>query len=174
MECRRCAACDRAFRPRAQVPHQRYCALAACQRERRRRWQQSKLRSDADYRANQRQAQRAWADGHGDYWREYRARHPDYTDRNRLEQRRRDRGRRVARLAKMDASTPINGVPSGTYHLLAATGGDLAKKDVWRHCHVNFEPAASDRAEAWRADHPACWLHVSLCQILKASDRLWR
>ena len=50
MECRRCAACDRAFRPRAQVPHQRYCALAACQRERRRRWQQSKLNSDADYR----------------------------------------------------------------------------------------------------------------------------
>ena len=60
MECRRCAACDRAFRPRAQVPHQCYCGLAACQRERRRRWQQSKLRSDADYRANQRQAQRAW------------------------------------------------------------------------------------------------------------------
>ena len=66
MECRRCAACDRAFRPRAQIPHQRYCALAACQRERRRRWQLSKLHSDADYRANQRQAQRAWADGHGE------------------------------------------------------------------------------------------------------------
>ena len=48
-----------------------------------------------------------------------------------LEQRRRDRGRRVARLAKMDASTPINPVPSGTYRLLAATGGDLAKKDAW-------------------------------------------
>ena len=131
MECRRCAACDRAFRPRAQVPHQRYCALAACQRERRRRWQQSKLGSDADYRANQRQAQRAWADGHGEYWREYRARHPDYTDHNRLEQRRRDRCRRVARLAKMDAPTPINVVPSGTYRLLAATVGDLAKKDAW-------------------------------------------
>ena len=67
MECRRCAACDRAFRPRAQIPHQRYCALAACQRERRRRWQLSKLHSDADYRANQRQAQRAWADGHGEF-----------------------------------------------------------------------------------------------------------
>jgi hypothetical protein len=131
MECRRCAACDQAFRPRAQVPHQRYCGLAACQRERRRRWQQSKLRSDADYRANQRQAQRAWADGHGEYWREYRERHPDYTDHNRLEQRRRDRRRRVTRLAKMDASRPINVVPSGTYRLLAATGDDLAKKAAW-------------------------------------------
>jgi hypothetical protein len=72
MECRRCAACEQMFQPRAQVPHQRYCAQAACQRERRRCWQQSKLRSDADYRANQVLAQRAWADGHGDYWREYR------------------------------------------------------------------------------------------------------
>ena len=131
MECRRCAACDRAFRPRAQVPHQRYCALAACQRERRRRWQQSKLRGDADYRANPRQAQRAWADGHGEYWREYRAKHLDYTDRNRLEQRRRDRCRRTARLAKMDASTAIHPVPSGTYRLLPEADGDLAKKDAW-------------------------------------------
>jgi len=131
MERRRCAACDRAFRPRAQVPHQRYCALAACQRERRRRWQQRKVHADADYRANQREAQRAWADCHGEYWREYRASHPDYTDRNRLEQRRRDRGRRAARLAKMDASAPITLIPSGTYRLLAATAGDLAKKDAW-------------------------------------------
>jgi hypothetical protein len=131
MECRRCASCGQVFRPRAQVPQQRYCSLASCQRERRRRWQQSKLKDDADYRANQRQAQRAWAGRRGDYWREYRAKHPDYTDRNRLEQRRRDRGRRSARLAEMDASTPINGVPSGTYRLLAATGGELAKMAAW-------------------------------------------
>src|SRR5271165_2108181 len=109
MECRRCASCDQIYRPRAQVPHQRYCALAACQRERRRRWQQSKLRTDA----------------------EYRAKHPEYTDRNRLEQRRRDRRIRAALLAKMDASTPIHPVPSGTYRLLPGVGGDLAKKDAW-------------------------------------------
>ena len=42
MECRRCAACEQAFRPRAQVPRQRFCGEAACQRERRRRWQQCK------------------------------------------------------------------------------------------------------------------------------------
>ena len=105
--------------------------MAACQRERRRRWYQNKLRSDDDYRANQAQARRAWAGRHGDYWREYRAGHPDYTERNRLEQRRRDRHRRAARLAKMDASTPINAVPSGTYRLLPEAGGDLAKMDAW-------------------------------------------
>ena len=78
------------------------------------------LRGDGDYRANQAQAQQAWAGRHGDYWREYRAKHPDYTDRNRLEQRRRDRRRRVARLAKMDASTPIS---SGSFRHLPSAGG---------------------------------------------------
>jgi hypothetical protein len=131
MECRRCESCGRSFRPRAQVPQQRYCSMAACQRERRRRWQQNKLQSDDDYRANQVQAQQAWAARHADYWREYRAGHPDYTERNRLEQRRRDRRRRTTRLAKMDASTPIHAVPSGTYRLLPETGGDLAKMDAW-------------------------------------------
>jgi hypothetical protein len=131
MECRRCASCGRSFRPRAQVPQQRYCGMAACQRERRRRWHQNKLRSDDDYRANQAQAQQAWAGSHRDYWRDYRARHPDYTERNRLEQRRRDRRGRETRLAKMDASTPINAVPSGTYRLLPEAGGDLAKMDAW-------------------------------------------
>jgi hypothetical protein len=131
MECRRCVSCGQVFRPRAQVPQQRYCSLAFCQRERRRRWQQSKLGDDADYRANQRQAQRAWVGRHGDYWREYRAKHADYTDRNRVQQRRRDRGRRSARLAKMDASTSIHPVPSGTYRLLPEADGNLAKKDAW-------------------------------------------
>jgi hypothetical protein len=130
MECRRCAACKQAFRPRAQVPQQLFCGKAACQRERRRRWQRSKRRSDEDYRANQAQAQRNWAGGHRDYWREWRAAHPDYTERNRLEQQRRDRRRHASRLAKMDASTPVSPIPSGTYRLVPWTGGDLAKMDA--------------------------------------------
>src|SRR5580658_6599129 len=102
---------------------------------------------------------------HGDYWREYRAKHPDYTDRNRVEQRRRDRGRRSARLAKMDASTPISVVPSGTYRLLAATAGDLAKKDAWTVkitvISKNYEPGGEADAILQREDvigaaGPAC------------------
>jgi hypothetical protein len=150
MECRRCASCGGAFRPRAQVPQQRYCGQTACQRERRRRWQQVKLESDADYRANQVQAQQAWAVRHSDYWREYRAKHPDYTDRNRVQQRRRDRDRRVTRLAKMDASTPVHAVPSGTYRLLATTGGELAKMDAWtvKITLISRDYAPGDGADA--------------------------
>jgi hypothetical protein len=61
MERRRCAARGEAIRPRSQVPHQMYRSAAACQRARRRCWQQAKRQSDADYRENQARAQRAWA-----------------------------------------------------------------------------------------------------------------
>jgi len=104
MERRRCAACGQAFRPRSQVPEQSYCSAAACQRVRRRRWQKTKRHSDADYRENQARAQRAWAQGHRGYWREYRRTHPQYCESNREAARQQQRRRRRARrFAKMDA-----------------------------------------------------------------------
>jgi hypothetical protein len=127
---RRCAACGRVFRPRSQVREQRYCGLPACRRERRRRWQSSKRRSDADYRHNQALAQRAWAAAHADYWRNYRLTHPEYGERNRVQQRQRDR-RRAARLAKMAPSEPILPVESGIYRMVPATAPDLAKMAAW-------------------------------------------
>ena len=108
MERRCCAACEQAFRPRAQSPGQLYCGQPACQRERRRRWQRSKRQRDEDYRANQARAQRVWAADHRDYWRKWRAAHPEYAERNRVAQRRRDGERQASRLAKMDASPPID------------------------------------------------------------------
>ena len=72
---RRCACCGRPFEPRPQVPEQAYCSAPDCQRARKRRWQQTRLRSDPDYRHNQRDAQRAWLDRNPDYWRSYREAH---------------------------------------------------------------------------------------------------
>ena len=94
MDRRRCAACRKVFTVRAQTPQQRYCSAPGCQRERRRRWQREKRRSDPDYRENQRQAQQRWASSHREYWRRYRAEHPEYTAANRIGQRERDRRRR--------------------------------------------------------------------------------
>ncbi len=126
MQRRQCEACGEAFWPRPQVPGQRYCDKAACQRERHRRWQQAKLRSDADYRDNQRRAQQAWLEQHHDYWREYRRTHPQYEQRNRAQQQRRDRTRHECDLAKMDALTPVSPVPSGTYRLTPVPPSNLA------------------------------------------------
>ena len=71
---RRCAACGCLFEPRRNVTQQRYCSKQACQRTRRGRWQREKLKTDADYRANQTAAQRRWRERHCDYWRAYRQR----------------------------------------------------------------------------------------------------
>lgn len=131
MESKQCAGCGKSFHPRAQTPKQTYCASAACQRERRRRWQQARRQSDPDYRENQARAQAAWAAQHPDYWREYRRLHPEYCDRNRRQQRARDAGRPERVLAKMDASTPETAVPSGIYRLSPVTRDDLARMDAW-------------------------------------------
>jgi hypothetical protein len=58
MQRRHCAACGASFRPCPQVPQQRFCSQADCQRERRRRWKRGKCRTDADYRDNQARAAR--------------------------------------------------------------------------------------------------------------------
>src|SRR5260370_23024580 len=133
MEIRRCAAGGHAFRPRPQVPNQRYCSAAACQRERRRRWQREKRESDPDYCENQARAQRAWAQNHSEYWREYRRLHPEYCERNRnaARQRQRDRRRRAAvatEVAKMDASLAGSPVPSGTFPLVSAGAAGVCKR----------------------------------------------
>jgi hypothetical protein len=131
MKHRRCLACGLRFWPRPQTPGQLYCREKACQRERRRRWQRAKQQSDADYRDNQRRAQHVWAAGHSGYWRDWRARHPEYCERNRTQQRLRNRRRRVPAIAKMDASATDLPVPSGTYRLIPATGGEIAKSHAW-------------------------------------------
>jgi hypothetical protein len=152
MESKRCAACGQAFRPHPQVPHQCYCPAAACQRERRRRWQQAKRAGDPDYRDNQARAQRAWAGAHPEYWGAYRRAHPQYGERNRARQHERDARRRARRLAKMDVSTPGSPVPSGTYRLSPVPSRALAKMDAWTveitllsKTHAHSGPSCKER-----------------------------
>lgn len=64
-----CSSCRRIMPANPRVKNQRYCGQDACQRERKRKWQQAKMATDADYRANQRDAQKAWSERHHDYWR---------------------------------------------------------------------------------------------------------
>ena len=51
---RHCTCCGKPFEPRPQVPDQTFCSAPDCQRARKRQWQRAKLRSDPDYRINQR------------------------------------------------------------------------------------------------------------------------
>jgi len=131
MEYKQCIACGQSFKPRPQIPQQSYCSSPDCQRERRRQWQRDKLQSDPDYQDNQARAQQAWSQRNSDYWREYRASHPKYVERNRALQQERNAKATVAPIAKMDASIPVIPLPSGIYHLRLVTEDGIAKMDVW-------------------------------------------
>jgi macrodomain Ter protein organizer (MatP/YcbG family) len=52
------------------------------------------MRTDPDYRFNQRLSSQTWAKAHPGYWRAYRKRHPEKAERNRLLQAIRNRRRR--------------------------------------------------------------------------------
>ena len=91
----RCRCCGRRLERRPQNPRQRYCRRECCQNERRRRWRSTKLRTDADYRSNQHDSQRRWLEKHPGYWSDWRDRHPEYVERNRVFQKARNRLRLI-------------------------------------------------------------------------------
>lgn len=81
-----CVHCGKPIKADPRVKNQRYCSDKECQRARRRQWQREKLLSDPDYKANQRDCQRKWREHHPGYYRDYRQRHPQSRERNRLPQ----------------------------------------------------------------------------------------
>jgi hypothetical protein len=134
MESKFCAECGRRFNPRVQTPHQTYCSNPACQRARKRKWQQDKLRNDPDYAHNQARAQHAWCSRNPDYWQHYRGAHPDYVEQNRRTQRERhprSTGRAVAKMDASNSEEPVLTPPSGIYNMNLIAGSGVAKMDVW-------------------------------------------
>ena len=76
MECRRCAGCEQAFRPRAQFPGSASAGSRLVSVSGDDSGNGASVRADADYRANQAEAQREWAGSHRDYWRDGERRTP--------------------------------------------------------------------------------------------------
>ena len=125
-----CLCCKKRFKPHPAVPHQEYCSDPECQKTRKRKWQKEKLANDSDYRANQAEAQKQWRSRNRDYWRQYRKRNPAYTEKNRIRQRERNRGRRSgAGIAKMDELRGKTVIPSGRYRLVPFCNLGIAKMD---------------------------------------------
>lgn len=135
-----CTNCGKTFIPRRNVASQRYCGQSVCQKARKKKWQQQKLKSDPDYRHNQSAAQVQWRRNHQDYWKQYRARNTDYTKRNRLLQQARNHRRRpkapeIANrtIAKMDACESGKDLKNqlfGRYRLTPVEAGVIAKMDA--------------------------------------------
>ena len=86
-------------------PNQHYCPKPDCQRQRENLWRRNKLDTDSDYKSNQNAANRKWRESHKTYWKNYRAKRPNYVIRNREKQRIRDQKNKASNLAKSDALT---------------------------------------------------------------------
>lgn len=119
-------------------PNQKYCSREKCQRVRKTLWQKIKTANDEDYRKNKADSQERWVAKKPWYWKKYRDKNPDYTNRNREKQRERDQSKRDQRanasikklLAKMDASNAENHMISGMYTLIPVNNNNLAKMDA--------------------------------------------
>ncbi|MCD6389743.1 MAG: hypothetical protein J7L69_10060 [Desulfobulbaceae bacterium] len=101
-----CCNCGELFDLSPRHKNQSYCMKPECRRARRAAWQRQKMHIDPDYRANQKVSNKNWAQNNPDYWKEYRSRNPDKTQRNRILQGVRNRKRKGTSVnAKMDASS---------------------------------------------------------------------
>jgi len=90
---------------------QEYCSAIACQRARKKAWQQQKMARDELYRQQQEDCLQQWRKQRPLhlYQKQYRLDHPVYVAENRNQQRRRNQKRAILkslfRIVKMDAST---------------------------------------------------------------------
>jgi hypothetical protein len=174
----RCKCCGRRFKRRSQNPDQQYCSRKACQNKRRQRWRRARLSNDPDYRDNQLDSQKRWIEKHPDYWRQYRAKHPEYLARNRRLQQGRDRlkreleamGRSGALLAKSDAYPAKSDAITVYYELLPAQPDDLAKRYASRRIFqlipVGYNDFVADRSsckEITRGTLPSGSATTRLC-----------
>lgn len=132
----RCTICRKLFTPSLRHPHQSVCFSPECRRKKRNRWQKQKMKTDPDYRANQRQANQKWRASHPLYYKTYRKSHPEQTLRNRLLQKVRNSRRFTQQpvllradfndlIAKMDVVKSTNRVEFGTFWLIPV----IAKMD---------------------------------------------
>lgn len=140
-----CKHCGVIFTPSRK--NQKYCLNSTCRRERKRKWQRNKIKTDSDYNLAQKEAQAQWRSKHPEYWREYRSQHPQTTERNRQLQRERNKKRSrkylpsPAVIAKMDVKPSYF---SGTYFLFPVTEASpdlIAKMDAKLVC---IQPVMED------------------------------
>ena len=92
----------------------------ACRRARKAAWKRIKIKTDPDFKQDQRVSNNKWAASHPGYWKQYRLKHPEKAQRNRILQTLRNRKRRgaVAAIAKVDASKPHKLRMAGRYWLV--------------------------------------------------------
>ncbi len=115
-----CVHCFDLFVPSPRHKNQTHCMKPACRCAKKAAWKRLKLKTDPDFKADQKISNRKWAANHPGYWKAYRLKHPEKAERNRILQSLRNRKRRgqAALIAKVDASKPRKFHLVGRYWLV--------------------------------------------------------
>lgn len=130
-----CVYCGDLFEPSPRHKNQTACKKAQCQRAKKAAWQRHKMKTDPDYKFNQKVCQRQWTEANPGYWKEYRKRNPEKSERNRILQAIRNRRARSKQgddhldpllIAKMDASKSDNFEVLGQFWMVPV----IAKMDA--------------------------------------------
>lgn len=128
----RCRGCGRLVRREPRVgERQQYCARSRCQRKRRARWQLERMRTDANYRSEQKAAQELARGQKTAYYRKYRAELKLQMKLSRRRQKQREQRRhlgktphRSAGSERPSAGSVAVGFPAGRY-ILQPLGGTV-------------------------------------------------
>ncbi|MBW1916355.1 MAG: hypothetical protein JRI86_15720 [Deltaproteobacteria bacterium] len=100
-----CVYCGDFFEGSPRHKNQTACKKRKCQNAKKAAWQRHKMKTDPDYRANQKSSQKRWLQDNPGYWKKYRRKNPEKTERNRILQSvRNGKIRSTDRIAKMDSS----------------------------------------------------------------------
>lgn len=132
-----CINCARSFTQSPRHKNQNYCKRQECQRAKKADWQRQKMRTDPEYRANQKLSNQKWRESNPGYWKRYRERNPEKAERNRMlqglrnKQKASHKGDCPGTIAKMDASESLKSTKFkaiGQYWLVPV----IAKMDALR------------------------------------------
>lgn len=125
--------CGVIFTPCPQVPGQRYCSKKTCQQARKNEWNRKKYATDPDYREYKQVAGERRKKNNPNYWKDYRARHPDYAQKNRDRQSNRNKKRSKHTpepvIATPDESIPVNSIVTGRYRIIPIKSAMIATPD---------------------------------------------
>ncbi len=131
-----CNNCFEFFPPSPRHKNQTYCMKPECRRAKKAAWKRHKMDTDPKFKEEQYLINKKWAQNRPGYWKEYRAKHPKKTERNRVLQTVRNRRRAEKRenkartetkvIAKVDASISNNFRLLGRFWLIPV----IAKVDA--------------------------------------------
>ncbi len=147
-----CAHCRQPFSRYRNRKNQDYCSKKECQRVRKAKWKREKIEKDAVFKTYNQQTNEDWHAKTPGYWKDYRKRNPEKTERNRILQRVRNQKRKkkaekkIAKMGTPKVIAKVDVLKSNTHQAFNEFWlvPVIAKVDVLK-AHILLIPDKSQR-----------------------------